>query len=175
LDDELTNPTLDRLAALEDIRRLKADYCYFADMKKWPEFAALFAVDGTWDLRQFTVGHHPRTGDRLQTTRFPFELLEQIANTVAWPVRGRAAILATARAIADPVATVHKVFAPVIEITSADAATAVWPMEDVLHFPAGSPIMSLHGMGHYHETYARVDNSWLIASVVLQRLWVDAD
>jgi hypothetical protein len=44
-----------------------------------------------------------------------------------------------------------KVFNPLIEFESPTIASAIWPMEDVLHFPEGSPIRWMRGMGHYHE------------------------
>lgn len=47
---------------LEQIKRLKADYCYYADIRNESDdrarkFGALFAIDGVWD-----VGHKRCTG-----------------------------------------------------------------------------------------------------------------
>jgi hypothetical protein len=68
------------------------------------------------------------------------------------------------------VVTVHHVHAPEIEVTSADTATGVWAMEDMLRFGDGT---ELHGFGHYHETYRRADDGGRIASSTLTRLWMD--
>jgi uncharacterized protein (TIGR02246 family) len=68
------------------------------------------------------------------------------------------------------VITVHHGHMPEIEITSPTTATGVWSMEDMLRWPTG---MELHGFGHYHETYVKVDGHWRIASTTLTRLRVD--
>jgi hypothetical protein len=68
------------------------------------------------------------------------------------------------------VVTVHHGHTPEIEITSPNRATGVWAMEDMLRWPNG---MELHGYGHYHETYEKVDGTWRIASSTLTRLRMD--
>src|SRR4051812_42746591 len=55
------------------------------------------------------------------------------------------------------VVTVHHGHMPEIEVTSPTTARGIWAMEDMLRFPDGSPIRELHGYGHYHETYAKLD------------------
>jgi hypothetical protein len=67
-------------------------------------------------------------------------------------------------------ATVHQVHAPEIELTSATTAKGVWALEDVVRFGLG---VNLRGYGHYHETYAKVDGEWRIASSTLTRLRED--
>jgi len=68
------------------------------------------------------------------------------------------------------VSTVHHCHTPEIEITSPTSATGIWAMEDMLRFPDGR---ELHGYGHYHETYEKLDGRWRIASLDLIRLRVD--
>ncbi|HVJ99163.1 MAG TPA: nuclear transport factor 2 family protein [Acidimicrobiia bacterium] len=68
------------------------------------------------------------------------------------------------------VVTVHHGHMPEIEITSPTTATGIWSMEDMLRWPNG---MELHGYGHYHETYAKTDEGWRIASTKLTRLRSD--
>ena len=46
---------------------------------------------------------------------------------------------------------------------------------DMLRWPEGSPIRALHGYGHYHETYEKVDGQWLIKTITLTRLRVDTE
>ena len=60
----------------------------------------------------------------------------------------------------------HHCHTPEIEITAPDRARAIWAMEDWLFFPGGG---SLHGAGHYHETYEKRDGSWVITSLHLTR------
>jgi hypothetical protein len=70
------------------------------------------------------------------------------------------------RALARAV-TVHQVQQPEIELTSSATATGVWAMQDVVRFAPG---VTLHGFGHYHETYAKIDGQWHIATSKLTRL-----
>lgn len=63
--------------------------------------------------------------------------------------------------------TVHQVQQPELEVLSATSAEGVWAMQDVVRFAPG---LTLHGFGHYHETYSKVDGSWRIASSKLTRL-----
>ncbi|MBH0776973.1 nuclear transport factor 2 family protein [Nocardia bovistercoris] len=66
--------------------------------------------------------------------------------------------------------TVHQVHAPEIEITSAVSATGVWALHDIVRLRAG---FDLHGYGHYHETYSKVDGNWLISGSTLTRVRED--
>ncbi len=68
------------------------------------------------------------------------------------------------------VLTVHHGHTPEIELTSAATARGIWAMEDMLRWPDGS---ELHGFGHYHETYEKVDGTWRIKSLKLTRLRMD--
>ena len=53
---------------------------------------------------------------------------------------------------------------------SPTSATGVWAMEDMLRWPNGT---ELHGYGHYHETYEKVEGAWRIKSSKLTRLRMD--
>ncbi len=66
--------------------------------------------------------------------------------------------------------TVHHCHTPEIDVTSATTASGVWAMEDMLRWPDGT---ELHGYGHYHETYAKLDGEWRIKRSVLTRLRMD--
>lgn len=70
------------------------------------------------------------------------------------------------------VITVHHCHMPEIELASAASASGVWAMEDMLRWPDGS---ELHGYGHYHETYEKVDGQWRIKTIALTRLRVDTE
>jgi SnoaL-like domain len=72
-------------------------------------------------------------------------------------------------AIGDAV-TVHHGHTPEIDLTSATTATGIWAMEDMLRWPDGR---ELHGFGHYHETYSKVNDHWRIQSSRLTRLRMD--
>jgi hypothetical protein len=63
--------------------------------------------------------------------------------------------------------TVHQVQQPELELTSPTTATGVWAMPDVVRFAPG---VTLHGFGHYYETYEQADGLWRIKSSKLTRL-----
>ena len=73
------------------------------------------------------------------------------------------------------VTTVHHGHMPEIEILSPTTARGVWAMEDKLRWPEGSPIQTMHGYGHYHETYELVDGAWRISTLTLTRLRLDVE
>ncbi|MCU1456526.1 MAG: hypothetical protein JWL73_618 [Actinomycetia bacterium] len=66
--------------------------------------------------------------------------------------------------------TVHHGHMPEITVTSPTTATGIWAMEDMIRWPDGS---TMHGYGHYHETYEQSGGSWRIASSTLTRLRMD--
>ena len=66
--------------------------------------------------------------------------------------------------------TVHQVHAPEIALTSTTTATGIWALEDVVRLAYG---VNLNGRGHYHETYEKVDDQWLIKTSTLTRLRED--
>jgi hypothetical protein len=63
--------------------------------------------------------------------------------------------------------TVHQVQQPELELTAPGSAAGIWAMLDVVRFKPG---LTLHGFGHYVETYRKVDGEWQIASSELTRL-----
>jgi hypothetical protein len=63
--------------------------------------------------------------------------------------------------------TVHQVQQPELELTSATSASGVWAMQDVVRFAPG---VTMHGFGHYHESYAKLDGQWRIKTSTLTRL-----
>lgn len=66
--------------------------------------------------------------------------------------------------------TVHQGHMPEIEVTGEFTATGIWALNDIVIWPNG---MRLDGYGHYHETYAKQDGQWRIASSRLTRLHTD--
>ena len=112
------------------------------DTKDWVGFAGVFAPDAVMDMRD-------EAGEE---------------------VRGNDAIAAFVSASVGDVVTVHHGHMPEITLESPTEATGIWAMEDHLEWPPGSPIVSMHGFGHYHERYARIDGEWKITELRLSRL-----
>ena len=144
---------VERLMATEEIKQLKARYFRCMDTKDWAGFEQVFAADAVMDMSSEM---------RDQTTRGGI-------------TRGAAQIAAMVRAVVGPVVTVHHGHMPEIDITSPTTASGVWAMEDKLRWPEGSPVRTMHGYGHYHETYERTDEGWRIKTITLTRLRVDTE
>jgi len=140
--------TFERLEAIEEIKQLKARYFRCMDTKDWDGFTAVFAPDARMDVSgEVSDDSGVTTGNR----------------DIAAFVRGSI----------DEVTTVHHGHTPEIDVTSPTTAAGVWAMEDHLWWPEGSPIATMHGYGHYHETYEKQDGRWLITSTTLTRVRTD--
>ncbi len=145
---------LEKLLAIEEIKQVKARYFRTMDTKDWDGYANVFAPDAVMDMRS--------EGSRDGVT-------------VAEPVTtGNRAIAEYVKAAIDVVTTVHHGHMPEITFTSDTTADVIWAMEDKLRWPDGFPIKTMHGYGHYHETYRLVDGAWKIQTLRLSRLRVDA-
>jgi hypothetical protein len=138
---------IERLAAIEAIKQLKARYFRCLDTKDWVGFEGVFTTDAVLDMSE-------ETGE---------------------VVRGAPAIAEYVRGHTGPVETVHHGHMPEIDVTSPTTATGIWAMEDTLRWPEGSPIAAMHGYGHYHERYERVEGGWRIANLLLTRLRRDLE
>lgn len=97
-------------------------------------------------------------------------------------VKGRQALTEKIRDTLDgasPVTSVHHGHTPLIEYagphpeTDEPTATGIWAMEDRLWWQVDGRERWLHGWGHYHERYRRVDGHWLISYRRLERIRVD--
>jgi ketosteroid isomerase-like protein len=85
-------------------------------------------------------------------------------------VSGADSFMTFLRGMIGDVETVHHGHTPEIELTSATTARGIWAMEDRLRWPNGT---ELHGFGHYHETYEKVEHGWRIKTMTLTRLRMD--
>lgn len=132
------------LLAIEAIKQLKARYCRYLDAKDWAAWRSLFTDDFISDTSQ--------AGGKLITGADAF-------------------VAFTRKGIGRPAqATAHQVHAPEIELTSETTANGVWALQDVVRFGPGATLV---GYGHYHETYEKVADRWLIKSSTLTRLRED--
>ena len=147
------------LAAIEEIRRLKARYFRCVDEKDWDGLAAVFAPDAVFDHSRGGSIRDPWTGE--WEPPLPAEPILSV---------GRDAIMARIRGVVEELRTVHQGFMPEIEIVDDRSATGIWAMSDQLYDRAGRLILS--GSGHYHESYERGPEGWVIKTTGLVRLWV---
>jgi hypothetical protein len=140
---------IDKLLAIEEIKRLKSRYFWGLDHKDWDFWKSeVWAPDA-----------------RLIVPEASRECV------------GIDAILAYVKESTADQVSVHHGHMPDIEITSDTTATGVWAMEDRLYrtkqFPLADGSIYLHGFGHYHETYVRRDAGWRIQSTRLTRLRIE--
>lgn len=140
----------ERLLAIEAIKTVKAKYFYGLDHKDWDMWRReVFASDASL--------HVPESRSE------PWVGVETI---IAW----------VSASTADQV-SVHHGHMPIIEFEADDRARVIWAMEDRLYrtreFPLADGSTYLHGFGHYHETYVRLDCGWRIAASKLTRLRVE--
>ena len=136
-----------RVDDITAIEQLKARYFRTMDTKDWDGLAAVFTDDVEIDM----------TGEGGGVTRSVAEYLPFLRENI------------------EHVTTVHHGHMPEITLTSDTTATGIWAMEDELWWPEGSPLRHLHGYGHYHETYAKVDGAWRIRTMTLTRLRRDIE
>jgi hypothetical protein len=139
---------LDQTAAKDEIHQLKARYFRWMDEKDWENWGTLFTTD-------VAVLVDSEVSDRDRLTK-PFSL-----------PRGRDLFVANNAEILRDVVTVHHGHMPEITLTSDTTATGVWAMEDKLKWPDGR---TMHGYGHYRETYRVEEGCWRIALLNLTRL-----
>jgi hypothetical protein len=134
----------DAIMEIESIKRLKARYCRFLDAKDWAAWQELLAADFIGDTTDAGGGVIHGAEAFVAYTRTTIGRPSQI--------------------------TVHQVHAPEIDLISAERARGVWALNDVVRLV---PALTLHGHGHYHETYEKSDGQWRIKTSKLTRLRED--
>ena len=134
------------LLAIEAIKRLKARYFRYFDTKNWERWIDVFTDDVTLE--------------------FGVQVCADGADPTAAKLKGKKAILDYVVAYNTKEQTVHHGHTPEIEILTDTEARGVWAMEDIVDHAD----YTIHGFGHYHETYHKVEGEWRIASVRLTRL-----
>jgi hypothetical protein len=139
----------DKLEVAELVRDRKAKYCRYLDTKQFDLWQSLFdpAAHITFYALDDSV------------------LLDDSIETLAGAVRQRFA----------NIRTVHQIHNSEIEFKSDREIFAIWAMEDwhVYTPQGGNPSKTLHGYGHYYETWRLVANSWVISRLELRRLILD--
>ena len=155
---------VERLAATEEIKRLKATYWYAVDTKDWPLLESLFTDDVTIDVREdraIAAGVEPDVR--------PLE--DALAAGVEGVLKGLDVYMLAMKQVVGQWTTVHQGHAPVITIDDDTSAHGIWPLFDII----SDGERTLRGYGHYHERYRKVGDRWLIASFRITRLLVEGD
>ncbi|EOM77528.1 nuclear transport factor 2 family protein [Rhodococcus rhodnii] len=153
-------PVAEQLAWRIEIEALFAARLRAMDTKQWhryPELHTEDVVSETFDFSGEDHSHLPpaeRPGAVVGTDA----LTTAIRTFLDGPVH---------------VTSAHHGHSPEITFTSETTASGIWAMEDHLWWTDGEIEQTLHGWGHYHEEYRRVDGRWLIGYRNLTRLRVD--
>ncbi|MCQ1775830.1 nuclear transport factor 2 family protein [Neorhizobium galegae] len=132
--------------AFGKIATRKAQYCRYVDTKRWEVFRELFS-----DVPDI------RFVDTEGNTINAFTSVEEFVTISALYLDGAQ--------------TIHQVHNAEMERISDDQVNAIWSMEDYLLFPAVEDARpaSMHGYGHYHETWKFEAGQWRIAKLELRR------
>jgi hypothetical protein len=174
---------LERLAAIEEIKQLKARYFRCMDQKDWDAFEKVFCPDVVFDLREAIYARDPVTKKVLKSG--DIMIREEQVLDKDWLHRGAANVRRWEETILTGVVTAHHGHMPEIEITSPTTAHGYWHLEHLLQFPRrnayadlwwlpdNSPCHELHGYGLYDETYERLGGQWLIKTLKLTHFRVD--
>lgn len=137
---ETLEQTVARLAALEDIRRLKAEYCLHCDRGYAPDaLAELFTEDAVWD-----GGLRGRFSGRAAIREF-FAKASDVFPYAA-----------------------HLVMNPIINIDG-DRATGIWRMMMPCTINTANGAECTIQVSEYNETYRREDGRWRIAELEVRR------
>jgi len=140
---------LEWLVAVERIKQTQALYCFCLDAKDWDGYEAVYAPQAVLEV----PGEEPGAALRR--------------------IEGASEIRRFVEGVVGAVTTVHQCHTPVIDFLSTQEAHVAWAMEDMLRFPDGAPLKTLHGFGHYFQRMRRVGDDWVIAHNVLARLRMD--
>ena len=137
---------IERLVAIEEIKQLKAKYFYYFDHQDWDSWRdQVWAPDARLEVPEMGSTIEPRDA------------------MIAWVIEQSA----------DQV-SVHHGHQPIITFTSDTEARVIWAMEDRLYrskeYPLHDGSTWLHGFGHYHETYVKLDVGWRLHTTRLTRL-----
>ena len=164
--------TVERLLAIEEIKRVQYKYAYSADHHNWDDFASSFAPDAVFDEHDFPIARKPGTNEPVPSAISAY--LEAKASGTEWPVIGRDAIRAQVASTRIDHTMVHHLFNPEVDLTSDTTATAVFRFESHHWLPEGEPVHYMHNFGSYHETFVRLeDGRWYIRTLELTRLRVE--
>lgn len=148
--------TLAELAAIEEIKQLKARYWRLIDTKDFDGLNEIFAPDAWFDARGAlydpVLGQMPGVPQR----------------TEVWHTR-EGIIANIAAGMGPGLQSAHMGHTPEIEITSETTATGIQPFNDRLSKPG---VMAFNGYGYYYETYEKIGGKWMIKTSRIKRLWV---
>lgn len=140
----------EQLSDIEEIKQLKSRYFRLMDTKQWQQWRSIF----TDDMVQITDITVPDANG------------EVISNQ---PINGGDEMVTAVSKLLANCSTVHHGHMFELSELTENTAEGIWAMEDIVETANGK----LHGFGHYHEKYTKVNGQWRISFSHLSRLRVD--
>ena len=147
----------ERLAAIEEIRQLKAKYWRGVDSSDGALVRSILAED--CELDYIGCCTDPVSGQDHMPAM----------NVV---LRGRDSWIADAFKSAG-IVTVHQGYQNEITVPHLTTATGIWAFADRFFLPPGGAFTRLTGYGHYHDPYTLTAEGWKLRTTRITRLWVE--
>jgi len=149
---------IERLEAIEQIRLVKARYFRGVDTNDAALVRSILAEDCVLDYLGCCT-------DPVSGRDFLPSMNVVMRGRAAWADGGLGA---------HGIVSTHHGHLGEVTLTGETAAAAIWPMTDRLYMPPGAAFTVMIGHGYYHETYVRTDGAWLIRTLRIQRIRVEA-
>jgi hypothetical protein len=153
--------------------RLMDRYGEAIDSKLWEDVRQLVLSGPDYEIRALErlKARYCRTLDTKDWNGFrdlfTHDFVSDTSDSGGPVIHGADEFVSFIRKTLDRCVTVHQVQQPELDLTSATTARGVWAMHDVVRLRRG---LTLHGHGHYAETYEKIDRQWRIKSSTLTRL-----
>jgi hypothetical protein len=147
----------ERLAAIEEIKQLKAKYWRGVDSSDGALVRSILAEN--CELDYIGCCTDPVSGQDHMPAM----------NVV---LKGRDSWIADAFKTAG-IVTVHQGYQNEITVTGPDTATGIWAFADRFFLPPGGAFTRLTGYGHYHDAYRLTTEGWKLQKTRITRLWVE--
>ncbi len=155
----MDNLNLEKLIITDEIRSVMAKYVRLADSKSWKSLASLFTPTGSFTPM-----------DVSGAALIVMEGREKIAEIIG-------------ESVGDAIA-IHHLFSYEMDVISDDRVHGVFAMEDQLirsdeelsvvqrqgNIP---PFRTLHGYGHYHGDFIKINGEWYISKLTQSRVKLD--
>ena len=149
----------ERLAAIEEIKQLKAKYWRGVDSADGALVRSILAEDCVLDYMGCCTD--PMTGkDHMPEMNMVMHGRESCQ---------------TGNLEEPRVVTVHQGHQCEIEVTGPATAEGIWYFTDRFFMPPGAPFSRLTGYGHYHETYAKEGGGWKLKTTRITRIRVEVE
>jgi SnoaL-like domain len=149
---------IERLMATDEITQLKARYFRGVDSSDGDLVRAILAEGCVLDYRGCCTD--PKSG-----RDFIPAMNVILRGRSSWRSDGLSSL---------GIVSVHQGHNFELEFMSDTTAKGIWSMSDRLYFPPGGAFSLMTGYGHYLETYEKLDQRWMIKTVRITRIRVEA-